>query len=497
MSTFFSSPFAGADGTSLETLDASFAKVSGQAAGLTVAANRVKNAANGGSPAYYVNSAVPPAADYSVEADVYVAANGGASASQAGVLGRYSASAVTGYRAMLKTTENRVLLYRQNGGTATTLGQSSVLSIPEASTVKIRLQMVGAVISVYLDDSPTPAISVTDSSPILSAGLAGVTSYTGSAGTTVFHLDNFAASTYEADTTAPTLTSPAATATGQTAATGSVSTNESGGTLYWLASANATESAAAVKAGLSQAVSATGTQNVSLTGLTAATSYYLHFVHTDAAANDSAVATSVQFTTSAADSTPPTLTGPTATSTGQTTATGTVSTNEANGTLYWLASANSSETAATVKAGSSQAVSATGTQSVSLSGLTAATAYYLHYVHRDAAGNDSAVSTSAQFTTSAAVVRGVAVTLYNGSTAQASLTGVRALWWDATAPTGAPDFESTTETTDATGLLSIDIESVTSLSVGQNGFLLLYKLDGEDLRNSLAFAGQVILSDIG
>ena len=205
------------------------------------------------------------------------------------------------------------------------------------------------------------------------------------------------------DTTAPTLTSPTASATGATTASGSVTTDEANGTLYYLATANASESVATVKAGSSQAVSASGVQNVTLTGLTASTSYYLHFVHTDAAANDSTVATSAQFTTSAAgDTTPPTLTGPTGTATGATTASGTVSTNEDTGTLYWLASANATETGTAVKAGSSQAVSAVGTQNVTVSGLTASTAYYLHYLHRDAAGNDSTVATSAQFTTDAA-----------------------------------------------------------------------------------------------
>ena len=81
---------------------------------------------------------------------------------------------------------------------------------------------------------------------------------------------------------------------------------------------------------------------------------------------------------------------------------GSVSTNEANGTLYYLASANATETDVTVKAGSSQAVTATGEQPVTITGLTAATPYYPHYLHRDAAGNDSAVASGAQFTTAAA-----------------------------------------------------------------------------------------------
>lgn len=102
------------------------------------------------------------------------------------------------------------------------------------------------------------------------------------------------------------------------------------------------------------------------------------------------------------DVTAPTLTSPTGTQTGSTTASGTVSTDEGNGTLYYLASTNATETAATVKAASSQAVSGTGSQSVSFIGLTASTTYYAHYCHRDAAGNDSTVSNSASFTTAAA-----------------------------------------------------------------------------------------------
>lgn len=102
------------------------------------------------------------------------------------------------------------------------------------------------------------------------------------------------------DSTAPVLTSPTASATSDTTASGSVSTDTAEGTLYFLASGNAIESVATVKAGGSQGVSTTGVQGVAVTGLTAETSYYLHFVHTDASANDSDVSTSAQFTTDAA-----------------------------------------------------------------------------------------------------------------------------------------------------------------------------------------------------
>lgn len=78
----------------------------------------------------------------------------------------------------------------------------------------------------------------------------------------------------------------------------SVVTNTAGGTLYVLASANAIEAVADVKAfGVQSSVSAAGLQNVDLTGLAPATPYWVHFVHTHEG-NDSAVATiSAQATT--------------------------------------------------------------------------------------------------------------------------------------------------------------------------------------------------------
>lgn len=103
------------------------------------------------------------------------------------------------------------------------------------------------------------------------------------------------------------------------------------------------------------------------------------------------------------DTTAPVLSSPTGTQTGSSTASGTVSSaNDANGTLYYYASTNATETAATVKAsGATQAVTATGAQSVAFTGLSPSTTYYAHYVHRDAAGNDSNAVDSASFTTTA------------------------------------------------------------------------------------------------
>lgn len=107
------------------------------------------------------------------------------------------------------------------------------------------------------------------------------------------------------DVTPPTLTFPTGTATGTTTANGSVTTNEAGGTLYRLASTNATELVATIKAAsLTSAVAASGAQAVTFTGLTPATTYFTHYVHTDAAGNDSAAADApVSFTTAGGSAT--------------------------------------------------------------------------------------------------------------------------------------------------------------------------------------------------
>lgn len=116
------------------------------------------------------------------------------------------------------------------------------------------------------------------------------------------------------DVTAPTLSSPVDAADGSDAGTGSVDTDEDNGTLYFVVTQSATSpSAAQVKAGQdhagsaaddsgSQAVSGTGTQTISggFTGLSPSTTYYAHYMHEDAATNQSSVSSGDGFTTSAA-----------------------------------------------------------------------------------------------------------------------------------------------------------------------------------------------------
>jgi hypothetical protein len=189
----------------------------------------------------------------------------------------------------------------------------------------------------------------------------------------------------------------------------------------------------------------------------------------------------VSFTDGAvvADTTAPILTSATGTQTGSTTASGSVTTDEANGTLYYVTTANASETGTTVKAGASQAVTATGAQSVSRTGLTAATTYRHHFLHRDAAGNDSAVLSSATFTTAAAPKVATVTLTTDGTTPAASLTGLRWAWWDAAPPNlaTAPIVSGTAATTNASGVMTVTLTG-TALAVAATGTLLVLTSNG-------------------
>jgi uncharacterized repeat protein (TIGR02059 family) len=134
----------------------------------------------------------------------------------------------------------------------------------------------------------------------------------------------------------------------------------------------------------------------------------------DAANNIASNLSSQAVTNNAADVTAPTLSNPVDDNAGETDGALTVDTDEGNGTLYWVISTSASApSAAQVKAGQmhtgaaaadsgSQAVSGTGTQTITgESGLTANTTYYAHFMHEDASSNQSAVSSGNGFTTDA------------------------------------------------------------------------------------------------
>ncbi len=109
----------------------------------------------------------------------------------------------------------------------------------------------------------------------------------------------------------------------------------------------------------------------------------------------------------AIDTRPPVLSSPSGSATGPDTASGSVSTNEARGTLYGAVfAAAATPLTAEIKAGTgalyatSKAVTATGAQAFTADGLPASTSGKWHYVQNDGF-NDSAIATSASFSTDA------------------------------------------------------------------------------------------------
>lgn len=130
-----------------------------------------------------------------------------------------------------------------------------------------------------------------------------------------------------------------------------------------------------------------------------------------------------------ADTTPPSLSDAIGTQTGSTTATiGATTANDANGTMYGIVSTSATppdvaqiqagqmHTGAAAAWNGSQMVIAVGAKTFNTTGLTPSTSYYGHMQHKDSAGNDSTVITSAMFTTSAtgsASVRGAEIHSFN------------------------------------------------------------------------------------
>lgn len=143
-------------------------------------------------------------------------------------------------------------------------------------------------------------------------------------------------------------------------------------------------------------------------------------------------------TTTIAIDAPPTLTSPTAVQTGQTTGTIGVTTDQGNGTLFWVVTTSSTApSVAQIKAGQdnsgaaaaasgSQAVSASGAQSHNVTGLSAGTTYNAFFVHTDAGSNNSNIPSGVNFTTASSATKNFIIALRSqaGSATQAQFTGI-------------------------------------------------------------------------
>jgi len=219
---------------------------------------------------------------------------------------------------------------------------------------------------------------------------------------------------------APILTSPTATTTSAETATGTVTTDSSGGSLYTVVTGSATApSAAQVKAGLDEFGATTvysgtilsvffpGALQFDATGLPQSTTLYFHYMHENGSDEQSAVVTSPSFTTEA-----DALSFPTGVANGAMTARGTVQTNYSGGHIYTTVAENgTTPTRAQVKAGldatgapgaftdnSSIVPFAPYTATFNAIGLSPSTTYYFHYMQE---ASSAPAVTSPAFTTQA------------------------------------------------------------------------------------------------
>lgn len=451
MTTYFYDDFNSyADGTAITAVSASFVPVGTPGgSGITVQGGRL--AQSYGSTATYSYDFSPASPDYTVSGDFYINNTGGLTA----LYLRYTESGgnYLGYSVLYNGGLIR-LRRHDSGGATTNLGTGYSVADTVGLTYNIKLEAEGSELRMYVDGVLRE--TVTDSN--YTAGGSGIYANSYKVRIDSMTIADLAGA---ADTTAPTLTSPAATATGSTTASGSVSTDEGNGTLYYLASTNATETATTVKAGSSQAVSATGTQSVSFTGLTASTTYYAHYLHRDAAGNDSAVASSASFTTAApaGDETAPTLTGSIMISALTTT----------SYTATWPAgSDNVAVTGYEYQIDASGWTSVGTALTVNISGRTPSTTESFQVRAFDAAGNRSTALT--QSVTLATPVAGVTIAeplKNNTGTLRANESGVGV----ALLQTG--DFTYGL-TTDASGVL----ETVTGAVAGQSYYVVIKTADG-------------------
>lgn len=205
------------------------------------------------------------------------------------------------------------------------------------------------------------------------------------------------------------------------------------------------------------------------------------------------------------DTTAPVLSSPTGTG-GLGVCSGSVTTDEGNGTLYAVATASATQpTVAQIKAGQdhtgatalravSQAVSATGSQAIASGAITGgAGTRYWHFVHTDAAANDSNRVSSAGFSvTAAATSMTVALKLSDGTTAAASITSIH--WAVLNAATlGAASAvlaAGTAESTDASGNLVLDVTGL-GLATGDVRYVVAGKSNGTPGANFDGWHGPV------
>jgi hypothetical protein len=157
------------------------------------ASDRIRKGGGNTLGALYRSPVNPASADYTVEADVFVASH--LINDVAGVVGRLNSavSAGTFYAAVYDRSSTTWILYSKVNGTKSVLGQSTAQALNQSTIYRLALSMYGS--SIRLMVNGVQQVSVVDST-INSAGRPGIVLGFGAATTTQtsstgMHLDNF------------------------------------------------------------------------------------------------------------------------------------------------------------------------------------------------------------------------------------------------------------------------------------------------------------------
>lgn len=188
---FAADNFSGSSGALLHVYDSAWVRYSSSNGNGTITpAGRVRGSLAG--ILLYYHTATPASADYSVSADIYRAST--ETSARACVTIRQATGSMTCYAAGFDG-DGGIWLSRLVSGSETMLAKVTH-SFPQGETRRIRLEGIGSAIKVYVDGSPTPAISVTDAT-ITAAGKAGLRlGFFASAvptDSTCMHIDNWEA----------------------------------------------------------------------------------------------------------------------------------------------------------------------------------------------------------------------------------------------------------------------------------------------------------------
>ena len=193
------------------------------------------------------------------------------------------------------------------------------------------------------------------------------------------------------------------------------------GSLVWAVTTSASplsaieikEGTGAVAAGVVPQNGASG-YSFDVTGLAPSTDHYVHVVSADMAGLTSAPVTSAAITTATPDTTAPVLSAASGQANGANAFTGSVTTDEVGGSLFWTVYpasapnpsptqilAGQDGTGASATQSGSQPVGTAGPLSIAGGGLVPDTGYRIGYAHRDASNNLSLAQYSNTFTTNA------------------------------------------------------------------------------------------------